>query len=98
MVFLLFYKKKSKKTTIITEQNLTEITKEKKQIKNNECELILLDECGIKIMESWEINQIPARSHRLSSSDAALNRVRHLATDLFKGATGVPKKTVEIVS
>ena len=40
---------------------------------------------------------IPARTHTLDSSGSGIERVRHLAADLFKGAASVPGRTIEVV-
>ena len=68
---------------------------------NNEsevgCDLAIFNENGIKILESREIQTIPARAYRVESSDSAINRVKHIAADLFKGAVSIPNKTVEVI-
>lgn len=61
------------------------------------CNLTIFNENGIKILESREIQTIPARAYRMESSDSAINRVKHMAADLFKGAVSIPNKTVEII-
>ena len=65
--------------------------------EENGCEIALVDEDGAVVIQSSEIRSIPSRAHRLDASDSALHRLRHLASDLFKGATGIPNKTVELV-
>lgn len=60
-------------------------------------DLSLFDENGVKVLESKEIEKIPARSYPVDSSSSAINRVKHLAADLFKGAASVSNKTVEVV-
>lgn len=67
------------------------------KFEENGCELTLVDENGAVIIQSSEIRGIPVHAHRLDASDSTLNRVRHLASDLFKGAAGIPNKTVELV-
>lgn len=59
--------------------------------------LAIFDDSGLKVLESREIEKIPARAHMVESSSSAINRVRHLAADLFKGAASIPNKTVEVV-
>lgn len=61
------------------------------------CNLAVQNEIGINVVESREINHIPVRAHKINNSDKAINRVRHLASDLFKGVSSVSNKTVEIV-
>jgi len=61
------------------------------------CDLAIFNENGIKILESREIQTIPARAYRVESSDSAINRVKHMAADLFKGAVSIPNKTVEVI-
>jgi hypothetical protein len=60
-------------------------------------DLAIFDDNGVKILESREIEKIPARAHRVESSSSAINRARHMAADLFKGAASVPNKTVEVI-
>lgn len=67
------------------------------RIDENGCEIALVDENGRVIIQSSEIRTIPSRAHKLDASNSALHQVRHLASDLFKGATGIPNKTVELV-
>ena len=62
-----------------------------------ECDLAILDENGFKILESREIQNIPAISYRLEPSGSAISRVRHMAADLFKGAASLQNKTVEVI-
>lgn len=59
--------------------------------------LAMLDDNGLKVLESREIEKIPARAHMIESSSSAINRVKHLAADLFKGAASIPNKTVEVI-
>lgn len=59
--------------------------------------LAIFDDNGLKVLESREIEKIPARAHMVESSSSAINRVRHLAADLFKGAASIPNKTVEVI-
>lgn len=59
--------------------------------------LAIFDENGVKVLESREIEKIPARSCPVDSSSIAINRVKHLAADLFKGAVSIPNKTVEVI-
>ena len=66
-------------------------------VKDFEFDLAIFDENGLKVLESKEIEKIPARAHLLESSSSAINRVKHLASDLFKGAANVPKKSVEVI-
>src|SRR3546814_1240139 len=61
------------------------------------CNLAVLDENGLKILESREIQNIPANAYRVDASDSAIKRVRHMAADLYKGAASVPNKTVEVI-
>lgn len=61
------------------------------------CDLALIDERGFKVLESREIERIPATALRVESSKDAINRARHIAVDLFKGVASVPNRTVEIV-
>jgi len=60
-------------------------------------DLAIFDDNGFKVLESREIEKIPARAHLVESSSSAINRVKHLAADLFKGAASVPNKTVEVI-
>lgn len=59
--------------------------------------LAIFDDGGIKVLESREIEKIPACAHMVDSSSSAINRVKHLAADLFKGAASIPNKTVEVI-
>lgn len=59
--------------------------------------LTLFDDNGLQVLESREIEKIPARAHIVDSSSSAINRTRHLAADLFKGAASIPNKTVEVI-
>lgn len=59
--------------------------------------LAIFDENGFKVLESREIEKVPARSCPVESSSSAINRVKHLAADLFKGAASIPNKTVEVI-
>ncbi|MNC23602.1 hypothetical protein D3C75_716320 [compost metagenome] len=67
------------------------------KLEESGCELALVDENGAVVIQSSEIRSIPAHAHRLDASGSTLHRVRHLASDLFKGVTGIPNKTVELV-
>ena len=67
------------------------------RFEENGYEFKLVDENGLTLLESKEISEIPRTSCRLRSSDNTLNRVTHLTSDLFKGAVGIPNKTVKIV-
>ncbi len=60
-------------------------------------DLEILDNNGVKVLESREIEKIPSRAHRIDSSSSAIKRVRLMASDLFKGAASVPNKTVEVI-
>ncbi len=66
-------------------------------IDKSGCDLAIFDENGLKVLESREIKQIPARAHLVGPSSSAINRVEHLAADLFKAAGSVPNKTVEVI-
>ena len=59
--------------------------------------LALFDDNGLKVLESREIEKIPARAHIVDSSSSAINRIKHLAADLFKSTAGIPNKTVEVI-
>lgn len=59
--------------------------------------LAIVDEFGVKVLELREIAEMPATAHRVEPSGNAINRVRHIAADLLKGAESVPNRTVEIV-
>lgn len=96
-VLYLFYRKRHKVSTAIGQHDLIEVSPLENKANEVECDLALLDESGAKIIESREIHQIPARAYKISSSDGALHRVRHLASDLFKGASSISNKTVEVV-
>ncbi|WP_267102818.1 hypothetical protein [Xanthomonas sacchari] len=61
------------------------------------CDFALFDDNGMSVLECREIERIPARTHTLDSSGSGIERVRHLAADLFKGAASVPGRTVEVV-
>lgn len=61
------------------------------------CDFALFDDSGISLLECREIERIPARTHTLDSSGSGIERVRHLAADLFKGAASVPGRTIEVV-
>jgi len=61
------------------------------------CDFALFDENGMSLLECREIERIPARTHTLGSSGSGIERVKHLAADLFKGAASVPGRTVEVV-
>lgn len=60
-------------------------------------DLVMFDENGIIVLESREIDKIPARAYPVETSSSAIGLVKHLAADLFKGAASVPSKTVEII-
>lgn len=60
-------------------------------------DLAIFDDHGVKLLESREIEAIPTKAHRIESSSSAINRVKHMAADLFKGAASVPNKTVEVI-
>src|SRR5690606_41907185 len=59
---------------------------------NNEsevgCDLAIFNENGIKILESREIQTIPARAYRVESSDSAINRVKHRSEERRVGKEG----------
>ena len=59
--------------------------------------LAIFDDNGLKVLESREIERIPPQVHMVDSSSSAINRVKHLAADLFKGAISTPNKTVEVI-
>jgi hypothetical protein len=59
-------------------------------------EISVFDERGNAIIQCREIQSIPSKSNNLNSI-GALHQVRHLVSDIFKGATGVPNKTIELV-
>lgn len=61
------------------------------------CNLAIFDKNGFKILESREIEIMPTRGYNVESSGSAINRVKHIAADLFKGATSIPNKSVEII-
>lgn len=61
------------------------------------CEFALFDGNNMSLLECREIEHIPARTHTLDSSTSGIERVKHLATDLFKGVASVPGRTVEVV-
>lgn len=61
------------------------------------CNFALFDDNGTSLLECREIERIPARTHTLDSSGSGIERVKHLAADLFKGAASVPGRTVEVV-
>jgi len=61
------------------------------------CDFALFDDNGMSLLECREIERIPARTHALDSSGSGIERVKHLAADLFKGAASVPGRTVEVV-
>lgn len=60
-------------------------------------DVAMFDDSGFKVLESREIEKMPSKAHLLESSGSAINRVTHLAADLFKGASSVPNKTVEVI-
>lgn len=60
-------------------------------------DLAIVDDNGIKVLESREIEKIPERAHLVEPSSSAINRVKHLVADLFKGSVSVPNRTVEVV-
>lgn len=61
------------------------------------CDFALFDDNGMSLLECREIERIPARTHTIDSSGSGIERVKHLAADLFKGAASVPGRTVEVV-
>jgi len=61
------------------------------------CDFALFDENGMSLLECREIERIPARTHTLDSCGTGIERVKHLAADLFKGTASVPSRTVEVV-
>lgn len=60
-------------------------------------DLAVFDDNGLKVIESREIEKIPARAHIIGSSSSAISRTKNLAADLFKGAASIPNKTVEVI-
>ena len=56
----------------------------------------ILDERGVAIIQCREIQSIPDEANGLNS-DGALRQVKHLVSDIFKGAASVPNKTIELV-
>lgn len=60
-------------------------------------DLAMFDENGIKVLESREIDKIPARAYPLEPSSSAISRIKHLAADIFKGTASTPNKTVEVI-
>lgn len=62
-----------------------------------ELDLAIFDENGIKVLESREIDKIPAQAYPVEPSSSAISRIKHLTTDLFKGAASIQNKTVEVI-
>lgn len=61
------------------------------------CDWAYKDENNVNIVESREIHQIPTKAHNIDITDGNVHRIKHLASDLFKGASSIQNKTVEIV-
>lgn len=93
----LLYSKKREPEVPIAKQGIIHVSQTESPIKETGGNLAIFDEDGARIAESREIHRIPPKAHRIGTSDSALNRVRHLASDLFKGAVSIPNKTVEVV-
>lgn len=93
---LFLYIQKNIKKSSIT-KTVVNTSQDNNQLKERECDLTLFDESGRIILESKEISEIPTKACKLNSSNGAYNQVTHLTADLFKGAVGIPNKTVKIV-
>lgn len=99
-VLYFLHRKKRESVAVIANQGLISVSQTGStsgEMGRGFYNLALFNEDGTKIAESREILQIPAKAHRIGTSDSALRRVRHLASDLFKGAVSIPNKTVEVV-
>ncbi|MFC3912740.1 hypothetical protein ACFOSS_04540 [Pseudaeromonas sharmana] len=95
LLVIIFMKKKGNNAIPIVESTAPAIsTPEEDEIG---CNLAIFDENGFKILESRSIESMPTRGYNVESSGSAINRVKHIAADLFKGATSIPNKSVEII-
>ena len=95
IISILFFSIKLKNNRKTQEINCLE----KNQVSQEEVglDVVVLDNYGHKVIETREISKIPVRSHSLQSSSSAIDRVKHLTADLFKGASSVPNKTIEVI-
>lgn len=99
ILFILLLHKKKNNSVSTTAQKKTEPKTDDtlEESSNLGYNFEILDDNGIKILESREIEKIPARAHIVEPSNSAINRVKHLAADLFKGTVSIPNKTVEVI-
>lgn len=68
-----------------------------KKLEDLGYDLTLADENGVTLLRTREIERMPARSQSIGASGDGIERVRHLAADLFKGVASIPNRTVEVV-
>lgn len=94
LAIILLKKKYSNSIPIVESANSAISTSEEDETG---CNLAIFDENGFKILESREIETMPTRGYNVESSGSAINRVKHIASDLFKGAASIPNKSVEII-
>ena len=64
---------------------------------DSSCEFEIVDENGRAVIKATELSEMPSRAYNIVSSESAINRVQHMAADLFKGFVGTPNKTVSVV-
>lgn len=64
----------------------------------SECNFCALNQDGVSLIRSKEIDRIPDNARILTSRNlVAVNQAKQLAADIFKGASTLPGKTVELV-
>ncbi len=98
LVLIIARNRKSRRNTVDSITSDTSDTSDTSEaIDEFGCDLAIVDDNGIKVLESREIEKIPDRAHLIESSSSAINRVTHLTSDLFKGSVSVPNKTVEVL-
>ncbi|WP_447528440.1 hypothetical protein [Vreelandella sp. TE19] len=101
-VFILFFllrRKNANDSAGIISPECADLTSDKTlgMISDPGYSLTIFDDNGLKVLESREIEKIPARAYMVDSSSSAIDRVKHLSADLFKGAGSIPNKTVEVI-
>lgn len=57
----------------------------------------LIDPDGVHLLHASEIACLPKGAQTLQTNGPAVNRIIHLASDLFKGVTSIPGKHLELV-
>lgn len=68
------------------------------QTDDFDANLVVVDESGRVLISSTEIQSIPYNAQRLDTTNSSIARqATHLAAELFKGASSLPNKTVQLV-